>query len=117
MNSGFEAAVEWLAESFEEPVSFAGRCPKIGGKGKPLSDKMQIMLFQMVRELLLNIAKHAQARQGRIKIITNPERSFKIQVKDNGNGFDAGEYYAQGRMPPDSVFSASVNGYNTWGGT
>jgi signal transduction histidine kinase len=100
---GFEAAVEWLAESihdrFHLPVVV-----QIDGKGEPLNDKMQIMLFQIVRELLLNVAKHSRARKGRIEV-RRGRHDIQIRVEDNGIGFDAGEYFARKNAAGFGFFS------------
>ena len=55
---GFEAALEWLAEQFHEqngiPCAYEN-----DEHPKPLDEDVRILLFQSVRELLINIIKHA----------------------------------------------------------
>jgi len=83
---GLEAALEWLTEDIQEqydiPVHFENdECPK------PLSREMAILLFRAVRELLFNVAKHAQAQHARILLRRNGD-SMGITVEDDGIGFD-----------------------------
>jgi len=83
---GLQAAVEELAEQFGECEGFA--C-QVDGPGEPLAltDQMRAMLYRAVRELLVNVAKHAQAESVRITL-ERDERDLKITVRDDGKGFD-----------------------------
>jgi len=54
---------------------------------KPLTDDVRVLLFQSVREVLINVIKHAQAH--RISLdIRRTEGSIRIAVTDDGIGFD-----------------------------
>lgn len=83
---GFEAAVEWLAEEFEGQhglqVVFQD-----DGKRKPLDQEEGIALYQMIRELLVNIVKHAKAKKVRI-VVEKMADAVRIIVADDGSGFD-----------------------------
>ena len=83
---GLEAAVEQLTEEIQEKYgvlsNFEGdRQPK------PLDDDVSVLLFQAVRELLINVSKHAQARNVTVSI-KKQENSIRITVEDDGAGFD-----------------------------
>ena len=84
---GLEAALEWLAEhtykQYNITVSFTD-----DKKGKPLDDNVKIFLYQAVRELLLNVAKHARAQNVEVSI-GRYDSQIQICVKDDGVGFDA----------------------------
>ena len=81
---GFEAAVEWLAEMMQEQHGL--RIQVQAAKGpKLLNDEIRVLLFQAVRELLVNVIKHAQASQVRISIGREAKNMF-IKVEDNGVG-------------------------------
>jgi len=89
---GFSAALEWLAERIQEqfhvPVEFESRL------GDPeLKNDQQVILFQVVRELLINVGKHARANQAKI-ILSHAGPFLKIQVNDDGVGFDASQIFA-----------------------
>jgi len=83
---GFEAAVEWLAEEFEGQhglqVVFQD-----DGKRKPLDQEEGVALYQMIRELLVNIVKHAKAKKVRI-VVEKMADAVRIIVADDGSGID-----------------------------
>ncbi len=84
---GFEAAVEWLLERLEKQhgihTRFADdRLPK------PLDDDVRVVLFQAVRELVLNIARHASAQNASLRI-EKKRQTIRVVVQDDGIGFDA----------------------------
>lgn len=83
---GLEAALESLAEHFQEEHDFLVEFLD-DGRPKPLSREAQITMFQMVREAMVNIAKHAKAK--RVKIaITAADSIVSITIEDDGTGFD-----------------------------
>ena len=88
---GFQAALEWLAERIQEqyhiPVEFECRAD-----AEPLENDRQVILFQVVRELLVNVGKHSRASQAKI-ILSHEGSALKIQVNDDGVGFDASRIY------------------------
>lgn len=60
------------------------------GKHKPLSQDVLVLLFQCVRELLINAIKHAQAHEV-ILDIRRDNDLIAIVVSDDGIGFDVNE--------------------------
>jgi len=82
---GFEAAVEWLAEHLQEQYGI-----RIGLKMDPkrmtLGEDLQIVLFQAIRELLINVIKHARANRAKISI-NYVQNDLQIVAQDNGVGF------------------------------
>jgi PAS domain S-box-containing protein len=83
---GFEAAVEWLGEEFEEKYGFQVEFQE-DGKRKSLDEETGVALYQMVRELLVNVAKHASAKKVGISVEKVSGR-IRISVVDDGKGFD-----------------------------
>jgi signal transduction histidine kinase len=83
---GFEAAVEALCEKYQEDcginVVFLD-----GGKKKPIDEDLRGTLYTMVRELLLNVAKHANAKNVVVSV-EKIEENIEIRVEDDGAGFD-----------------------------
>jgi PAS domain S-box-containing protein len=84
---GFEAAVEWLVRHTEEQHGLAARF-KDDGKYKPLDDNVRILLFQGVRELLVNAAKHSKAKRVTVSI-RRVKNEIQVSIEDDGIGFDA----------------------------
>ena len=82
---GLVAAIDWLAEQFQQKHSL--KCTfESDKKPKPLSQDFEIVLFRSVRELLINIVKHAKAKKVKIAIRVNKE-NLRIRVSDDGIGF------------------------------
>lgn len=98
---GFPAAVEWLAEELKSRHGIdillvqntAGR----------LNLDLEVILFQIARELLINVVRHAKASECRVSIAEN-EKSLKLTVRDNGRGF----LYKPGNL-------SKRNGYGLFG--
>jgi signal transduction histidine kinase len=84
--TGLEEAVEWLAEQFQNQHHLAITVSR-DGQPKPLSEGARVILFRLVRELLTNVAKHAQARQAWISL-TREGDYLRIHLKDDGIGFN-----------------------------
>ncbi len=103
---GFPAALEWLAERIGEqygvPVDFEDRAI-----GVVLEGDHQVILFQVVRELLVNMGKHSRAGRAKV-ILAYEEGALKIQVNDDGVGFDARQLpETRGREGGFGLFSMS----------
>ena len=83
---GLEAALEWLTERTEEKhaIKFAFQDD---GKEKPLDENLRNVLFIMVRELAVNVVKHAKAKSAKISVWREGEQ-IQIEVQDQGRGFD-----------------------------
>jgi signal transduction histidine kinase len=50
-----------------------------------MDDEIKVLLFRSVRELMLNIVKHAQARNARVTIRRESD-DVNIEVEDDGVG-------------------------------
>lgn len=82
---GLKEAIEWLADLMENTYAISTQV-KHDQALPELEDDMNILLFRAVRELLVNVVKHAQARQ--IDIHLNADAEFaQISVADDGVGF------------------------------
>ncbi len=82
---GLVAAIDWLAEQFQ--IKHNMKCKvESDNKPKPLSQDIEIVLFRSVRELLVNIVKHAQAGKVKITIRVN-KKNLRLRVTDDGIGF------------------------------
>ena len=84
---GLEAAVCSLAEHYQKEHGIRIDC-LVDRQPKPLSDDMRILLFRGVRELLVNVIKHARAKK--ITITCRREGTdIRVVVEDDGAGFDS----------------------------
>lgn len=93
---GLEAAIEWLADSLQQQHGLRIRMNNFGPPIQ-LDDKLRALLFRAVRELLLNVVKHARAESVKIFLYNNDER-LRVVVEDNGIGFDP-KKLVQGNNP------------------
>lgn len=57
------------------------------GTWPKLPSELQVLLFRIVRELMINVVKHAQADWMRVRVAGN-RRGLRIRVEDNGKGMD-----------------------------
>nr|WP_236255020.1 ATP-binding protein [Halomonas zincidurans] len=55
---------------------------------------MRVLLFQVVRELLFNVKKHANVDQARVEL-DQTNAQVVIRVSDSGDGFDLAVMEAQ----------------------
>jgi signal transduction histidine kinase len=87
---GFEAAIsDWLTDHIEKEHGLHAVFED-DGKPKPLNDDVRVLLFNAVRELLINIVKHAGAKN--VKVSTRRENDhIRILVEDDGIGFSYSE--------------------------
>ena len=81
---GFEAAVEWYAKHVRAQHGI-----KVDVQQDmlpiPMDDEIKVLLFRSVRELMINIVKHAQARNARVTIRRAGD-DVNIEVEDDGVG-------------------------------
>jgi PAS domain S-box-containing protein len=81
---GFEAAVEWFARHLRSQHGLKVDVQK-DMLPIPMDDEIKVLLFRSVRELMLNIVKHAQARNARVTIRRESD-DVSIAVEDDGVG-------------------------------
>lgn len=102
---GLRQAIEGLADRL---ARHGGPRARVDGQlgPWPLTDTAQAVLLRVVRELLLNVYKHARACQVGIVFDDGP-RGLCIHVSDDGRGFDAAGRRSE--VGPDGGFGlASV---------
>jgi PAS domain S-box-containing protein len=82
---GLGPALTWLGEQMRHHGLSVTVHNSIGRI--QLSEEQTVLLFQSVRELLINVAKYAQCPQATVRV-TQDHRHLRIQVQDAGMGFD-----------------------------
>ena len=83
---GLEAAVEELGEQLAEHEGFQVHF-KATEERLPLTEQIKTLLYRATRELLINIAKHADAQNVSVTIDRTDNR-IRVRVVDDGRGFD-----------------------------
>jgi signal transduction histidine kinase len=84
---GFESAVEWLAEQLDQDHQIQVTVED-DGQVKPLDEDLRVFLFRAVRELLVNVVKHAKASTAVVRLCRD-DQNIEITVQDDGVGFAA----------------------------
>jgi PAS domain S-box-containing protein len=81
---GLPSALKWLAEQMKE----RGLTVELDVKQDiaPLAEDTAVLLFQSVRELLINVTKHGRTQQARVTV-TEEDGLIGIVVTDQGIGF------------------------------
>ncbi|MEI6530821.1 MAG: PAS domain S-box protein [bacterium] len=82
---GLEAALAWLAGQMQQRFGLVVNC-QIPGKRLLLDAKARVILFQAVKELLVNVMKHAQVGEATIRLMQSASW-VKVIVQDKGAGF------------------------------
>jgi signal transduction histidine kinase len=95
---GLVAAIESVAEKYratsELDVRVAAPDPTIR-----CAPAIELMLFRTFQEALINVVKHAGARQMLVRVSAE-EDSVVLELSDDGKGFDARAYF---QKPPASA--------------
>src|SRR5262245_10568051 len=99
-------AVDWLAKQTQ--AKFGLPCvSQFSGLPRRLKKEAQEVLFQAVRELLMNAVKHAQARK--VSIVGCCEKGWiRIRVTDDGRGFDPSKIFSQNPNPKTGGFGLMI---------
>jgi PAS domain S-box-containing protein len=83
---GLEAAIEWAGEKISQDFGIEFMFSD-DGMIKALDADIKALLFRCVRELMMNIVKHAKAKRMTVSLTRREERIFVV-VEDDGVGFD-----------------------------
>ncbi len=83
---GLKAAIEWLAQEMEQRYGL--KVEVVCGSLPPIDETTRSVLFHSIRELLINVAKHAGASSARV-VVTCGSGQLDALVEDNGKGFDS----------------------------
>ena len=82
---GLRAACESLANQLMQRTPLRIRCD-IQDAYKDLNPDVKTILYQVIRELLSNVAKHSQAQSAQV-LIDMEDGHFRVKVRDDGVGF------------------------------
>ena len=84
-NDAVNMMTSMIADKFGIACKFDG-----DGQGKSLPEEVQILLFRCIRELLMNVRKHARAQTVSI-IAKKGTANYTVTVADDGIGFDSSD--------------------------
>ncbi len=92
---GLASTLRWYAKELQQRVPFEIHV-EITGDEQPLDSAMNTALFRVAQEALTNIIKYAQSRTAWIHLQYEAQE-VKLEVKDDGVGFDAATQARAGR--------------------
>ncbi len=85
---GLVKALYWLADNMRSAYGLKVEMHD-DGKIQPLESLVEVIVFRAVRELLINVSKHAGA-EAAVVDIRQEDDHIEISVSDSGVGFDQG---------------------------
>ena len=105
---GLESAIKWVLERHigERGGRFsfttAGNCEELKARSRGVLDfsRVELVLFRVVQEAIINISKHADAKNVSVSVIFGDD-SIDLEIEDDGRGFDAekvAESFKKGRV-------------------
>lgn len=83
---GLVAALKWLGEQMTQRQLRVS--VQVDRDYIAVPEEQAVLIFQSVRELLMNVVKHARARDAVVHVMTT-DGHLRIEVRDSGAGFDA----------------------------
>jgi PAS domain S-box-containing protein len=96
-DSGLLAGLEWLSRWMSDRHGMKVEVQTEQADAPRMADDVKAFLFEAVRELLLNVLKHAGTKSARIHLATEGGSTMRITVSDNGVGFDAASLLDTGK--------------------
>lgn len=102
---GLVPAIEWIGEKISEEYDLTVDFVE-DGQVKVVGPDLAPLLFRSVRELLMNVVKHARASRVRITV-SRKDGKILIVVEDDGIGFDVSRL--QDWSPPQSFGLFSIH--------
>jgi len=84
---GLGGGLEWLARQARKHYGLQVAV-ELDGNLEPDTEAVRMFVFEAVRELLLNVVKHAKAERARIRMRPHGDGGIAITVEDDGAGFD-----------------------------
>lgn len=85
---GLEAALQWLVEDVNNKYGMKLIFTCLTQDALPFDREQRAVLYRVIRELVINIIKHAATPNGQI-ILRTEDDVFIATVEDEGVGFDA----------------------------
>jgi signal transduction histidine kinase len=92
---GLPATLRWYAKVLQTRVPLEVHV-EVTGVERPLSPAANIALFRAAQEALTNVVKHSGAKQAWVHLGYD-ETLVRLDVRDNGEGFDPAEAATPGR--------------------
>jgi two-component system, chemotaxis family, CheB/CheR fusion protein len=86
---GLMEAVIWLAAQMNEQYGLKVNI-KANGTPADLDERVRVLIFYAIRELLFNIVKHSETLEAAV-LFEHEDTRLLVSVRDRGRGFDSAE--------------------------
>jgi signal transduction histidine kinase len=96
-DEGLAAALQWLARHMHETHQLQVVFEHHPAQEVSSAD-VRLLIFQLVRELLFNVVKHAGVQQAKL-VLWEQDNQLRILVADEGRGFAPEALRPQNRLP------------------
>lgn len=87
LDEGLVPAAEWLLATLPERAGLA--CSLVAQGDLPTGQAVRTAAFRILQEALTNVVRHAHARTVQVVIALDVEGRLRLEVIDDGIGFDA----------------------------
>jgi PAS domain S-box-containing protein len=85
---GLGPALDWLAREIERQYGLRVAV-EVDPDLQPLTSEVRTMIFRSVREVLINVVRHAQTGSARVALAASRgSRRLRVLIEDEGVGFD-----------------------------
>jgi PAS domain S-box-containing protein len=99
LDAGLMPGLHWLGEWVKETYGLTVELS--GDESLEVSETLGILLFQMIRELLFNVAKHAKVDHATVNLVKTKDNVIQVEVADQGVGFS--ESITDGKGPSSGI--------------
>jgi len=86
---GLRAAVKWLARDMQKRYELVVEIDN-DVQDIPIDEPVALILFRSVREVLINVAKHAQTNRANLSL-RRIDHTLQIEIEDHGRGFNVAD--------------------------
>ncbi len=111
---GLTAAFRWLADHMAEMHTLDVELDAPNDCQLDNND-LSVLLFQVARELLFNVVKHANVKQAQLSLQENAD-TIIVRVSDRGNGFDVANRHRSRRRLGGFGLTSIEERLNLFGG-
>ena len=84
---GLGPALEGLGRQLGERLGLEVEV-SAGAHAGPHARQLRLLLFEAVREMLLNVAKHSGVKRAQVRLSRHGREQLKVTVSDRGGGFE-----------------------------
>jgi signal transduction histidine kinase/CheY-like chemotaxis protein len=80
-------ALEWVTQNMSQTHGLQVGFELVEGRCEGIPESLRIVVFHAVRELLLNVVKHADTPEASVEVTCRPGLGIEVAVLDGGKGF------------------------------